>query len=223
MYNVTGDYMRLHSYLKAFKGLTKSEVMEYYKKGLITVNDIPQKLSYEINKNDVIKIGNEIIPEKTYLYYLYYKPRGVISTIRKCDYSYINTINMEEKLTPAGRLDKQSEGLMILSNDGKFIHEYSTPLMHKKKYIITLESEITNEFLSNLGKSYELDGRNTTPFNIEINDKYNVTVELSEGIYHQIRRIVKLSGNKVINLKRISIGEYNLSDMKPGELKKITV
>ena len=213
--------MRLHSYLKAFRGFTKSEVMNYYKKGLITVNDVPQKLSYKIQKGDLIKIGNEIIIEKPFVYYLYYKPKGVLSTIRNCDYSYINAISLKDKVSPAGRLDKNSEGLMLLSNDGNFLHDYSKPNSHKKIYIVTLGNKITDSFIMNISKSYELDGRITTPFKTEIIDDYNVNLELNEGLYHQIRRIVKLSGNNVINLKRISIGKYELGDMKPGEIRKI--
>ena len=124
---------------------------------------------------------------------------------------------------PAGRLDKDSEGLLLLTNDGKYINLICNPKTHfEKEYIVTLENKVTHDFLKNVGNSIILDNRTTKEIIVSYIDEYNIKMILTEGIYHQIRRTVKLYNNKVSNLKRIRIGNYCLNDMKEGDIIKIS-
>lgn len=215
--------MRLYNYVKIYGNYTKSEIRQLNLNNSILVNNEKKSLLYPLKDNDIVTINNKIIYEKKLVYYLYYKPKGILSTINNDPSSYIHHINIKEKVMPAGRLDKDSEGLLLLTNDGKYINLICNPKTHfEKEYIVTLENKVTNDFLKNVGNSIILDNRTTKEIIVSYIDEYNIKMILTEGIYHQIRRTVKLYNNKVSNLKRIRIGNYCLNDMKEGDIIKIS-
>lgn len=213
--------MRLYTYIKTFAGLTKSELNEIYNKNLITVNGKNEKLTYLVKNGDVIIANDKEIKMIDYEYYLYYKPMGVLSVINNSTDSYINKIDKDIKLVPAGRLDKESEGLMLLTNDGEYINDICANNSIEKEYIVTLKDKITDSFLRNVENPIIIKGKTTNPIKARKIDDYNVTMILTDGKYHQIRRVISTNGNKVINLKRIRIGDFYLDDMIPGEIRKI--
>ena len=195
--------MRLYSILKNSLKLTKKELNEYVKNHRITVNGVTVPFTSTIEDIDIVEIDGKRIQAIPFYYYLYYKPRGVLSTISKDPRSYIHQINLPHKVSPAGRLDKDSEGLMILSNDGKFLNEITgDSSILDKEYIVKVKYKITNEFIESMKKSYSMDGKMTTPAKVFKIDDYTCKVILYEGIYHQIRRLVKISSNLVIELKK---------------------
>lgn len=211
--------MRLYNLLKNSLGLTRLELTEYMNKHKVTVNNIIVPLSTIINPNDIISIDGNKIEMIQFHYYLYYKPRGILSTISNKDTSYINQINIPFKVTPAGRLDKESEGLMVLSNDGNFLNKITGDKNeHEKEYIVKVSKSITIDFLNDMGKSYLMDGKMTKPAKVKKIDDYTFSIILFEGLYHQIRRLVQICNNNVVELKRIRISDYYLNDMKPGDI-----
>lgn len=211
--------MRLYKYLKAFANLTQVEVVKLYEENRIKVNNEIVSFSHELKENDVVTLDNNVVSKLPFRYYLYYKPVGIISDLNGKDSSYSNHINIPYKLMPAGRLDKNSEGLMILSNDGKFINDIS--LNKEKEYIVSLEKEVTDDFLLNVCKSIEIKGKETLPMVVKKIDNYTINMTLKDGKYHQIRKAVSLQNNKVINLKRIRISSYSLNNMMPGDIIEI--
>ena len=213
--------MRLYAYIKTFAGLTKSELYKIYNKDLITVNGKTEKLTYLVKDDDVIIINGKEIKRISYEYYLYYKPIDILSVIKDSNDSYINKINKDIRIVPAGRLDKASEGLMLLTNDGEYINNISANNSIEKEYIVTLKDKITDSFLRNIENPIVIKGKTTNPIKARKIDDYNVTMILTDGKYHQIRRVISTNGNKVVNLKRIRIGDFYLEDMLPGEIRKI--
>lgn len=138
--------------------------------------------------------------------------------------SYINQINVENKLMVAGRLDKDSHGLMILTNDPFFINKISgSDSTIQKEYIVTLYNPITDEFINKMNKDIIIRNRLLKKVNIHVIDEYRFKIILSEGIYHQIRKMVIYSGNRVKDLKRIRIGEYKLDNLKDNEIKEFKI
>lgn len=213
--------MRLYTYVKRYGGYTKSMVYKLNEENRILVNGKTIPLAFKIEDNDIVTIDNIEIKRNDLVYYLYYKPKGILSIISNNPDSYINHINTDIKLSMAGRLDKDSEGLIILTNDGKYINDLMNSLSKiEKEYIVTLEHPINQEFISNIEKPYIIRNKTTTPIKAKIIDEYNVSMILYEGIYHQIRTIVKLNNNKVINLKRIRINNLKIDDLKPNEMKE---
>ena len=212
--------MRLYKYIKVFAGITQSEVKSLYEGGQILVNDKLYPFSYNIKENDIVTLNGKIIKRSPFVYYLYYKPKGILSDISSDLNSYQFHIDKDIKLMPAGRLDKDSEGLMILTNDGAFINSLSKANI-EKEYIVKLEKKVDDAFLKNVVKPILIKSKLTKEMKVEKLDDYTIKLILTDGRYHQIRRSVKASNNKVTSLKRIRIGSYLISDMKQGELREI--
>lgn len=216
--------MRLLNFVKIYYGITKEKLMILYKENRILVNDKIEKLTYKLNDNDIIKIDGKIITKFPFSYYLYNKPKGILSMISDKKESYINQINVKNKLMVAGRLDKDSHGLMILTNDPDFINKISgMDSTIQKEYIVTLYNPITDEFINKMNKDIIIRNRLLKKVNIHIIDEYRFKIILSEGIYHQIRKMVIYSGNRVKDLNRIRIGDYELKDLKENEIKEFKI
>lgn len=216
--------MRLYKYVKTYGNYTEKETRKLYQENRIKVNNQVVGYSWIINDNDIVTIDNNILEKQVFIYYLYYKPIGVRCDIVDSTNSYINNININIKVMPAGRLDKNSEGLVILTNDGKFINSLNNPSNNvTKEYIVSLQNKVTNEFLNNITKPIIIKRKTTKPMIVEKIDDFTISLTLQDGRYHQIRRAVVLNKNRVTNLKRIRIGEYALNDLKPNELKEIKI
>jgi len=216
--------MRLFNYIKIYLGITKSELMKLYNDNKILVNNKIEKLTYKLNQNDIVTVENKIIEAFPFEYYLYNKPKGILSMISNKNESYINQINVDKKLMVAGRLDKESEGLMILSNDPSFIHKIMGDKSNiDKEYIVTLFNKIDDDFIKKMNSDIYIRNKLLKPIKLEIIDDYNFKIILNEGMYHQIRKMVILSGNRVKKLVRIRIGNYKLDNIKPNELVKLDI
>ena len=214
---------RLSSFIKNNVGLTRSKLDRLFDNDLITVNDHKVNLSYIIKETDIVKVNGVIIENKPFVYYLYNKPVGVISTNdTSIKESYLNFINLDTRVFCVGRLDKLSCGLMLLTNDGKLADSLLNPETHvEKEYIITTYNEITDNFIEKMKGEIYLDNSLLKKVAVEIIDKYHFSIVLTEGKYHQIRRMVKICGNKVKELMRIRIAKLTLKDIKEGEVIQI--
>ena len=216
--------MRLLNYVKIYSNKTKHELMILDKENRILVNDKLEKLTYKLNEDDIVTIDGKIITKFPFSYYLYNKPKGILSMISDKPESYINQINVENKLMVAGRLDKDSHGLMILTNDPEFINNImGNDSSIDKEYIVTLYNPITDDFINKMNDDIIIRNRLLKKVNIHIIDEYRFKIILSEGIYHQIRKMVIYSGNRVKDLNRIRIGDYELKDLKENEIKEFKI
>lgn len=216
--------MRLFNYVKIYYSITKEKLNELYNNNLILVNGKKEKLTYKLKDTDIVTCENKIIEKFPFSYYLYNKPRGILSMISDKPESYMNNINVDTKLMVSGRLDKDSEGLLILTNDPEFINEISgDKSLYDKEYIVKLKYEINSSFIERMNGEFEFRNKKTKPIKLNIIDNYNFKIILNEGMYHQIRKMVIESGNRVDSLKRIRIGKYELGNLKPGEIKKIDI
>lgn len=233
--------LRLYQFL-ARSGLIKSkkEAEEIIQKGEIMVNKKPIKnLNYFVDtKKDAIRIDNQSIKiKKEKLYFILNKPCG-IETTKENILKFIKSKDINEELKntifPVGRLDKDSEGMIILTNDGILSEQLLNPNNHiKKTYQITAEKEITKEQLNQLKQGIEIqmeeNGRLfkylTKPCLIEQINKKNKNNEykiiITEGKKRQIRRMLEAINNKVLTLKRIQIGDLRLKNLREGFYKPI--
>ncbi len=216
--------MRLFNYVKIYNSITKEKLNELYSNNLILVNGKKEKLTYKLKDTDIVSCDGKIIEKFPFSYYLYNKPRGILSMISDKPESYMNNIDVKTKLMVAGRLDKDSEGLLILTNDPEFLNQISgNKTIYDKEYVVKLKYEITSSFIEKMNGEFEFRNKKTKPIKFNMIDNYNFKIILNEGMYHQIRKMVIESGNRVDTLKRIRIGKYILGDMQPGEIKKIDI
>ena len=214
--------MRLYHLLKTNFHLTKSELNNFIKTHEILVNNLPSTLSYLIKDSDIVMVDKEIITHPHNVIYLYHKPKGITSVISDKEDSYIHHIHVLERVFPAGRLDKLSEGLLLLTNDHHLLNEITkNKTIYDKEYIVEVKKEINEDFLKALEKPQMIGNRLTKECKTKLIDSYTFSIILNEGMYHQIRRLVKQNGNTVTLLKRIRIGNYRLDDLKENEIIKI--
>jgi 23S rRNA pseudouridine2604 synthase len=167
--------------------------------------------------NEIIQIGKKLI------YVALYKPRGIECTLNeKIDQNLSTSINFQEKLFPVGRLDKESEGLLILTNDGYYFNKTINPASEvEKEYIVTVNEPITNEFILEMSKGVEILGQITLPCIMEILDEFTFKIILVQGLNRQIRRMCFKLNYMVISLKRVRIGKVHLENLQAGEYRTI--
>ena len=192
--------------------------------GKVKVNGHPVKLGDKATLADLITVGGErvYLPRK--------KPRGYVTTTsdelnRRCVMDLLE--DLEERVYPVGRLDKDSEGLLLLTNDGSFANGIMHPSRHiSKTYRVTVRPDVTEEQLIALSGSMELDGKMTQPATVVVKTKEPGRVVLlmtiHEGKNRQIRRMCESVGLEVARLRRISIGPLKLGMLKPGTYRDLT-
>ena len=223
--------MRLDKFLSNAKICTRSECVNLVKKHLITVNDIlvnKKDMLIDVD-NDVVKVKGEIVKKVNFLYLMLNKPSGYVSSTNDPRDKTVLDLLSEDyrkfKLFPCGRLDKDTVGLIILTNDGKATHALLSPKHHVKKvYYFELADEITEEKAKSLEKGVKLaDGYITKPCEVKMEGKTSGYITLTEGKYHEIKRMFATLSNKVIYLKRISFSSIILDkNLKEGEYRKLT-
>jgi len=209
---------------------TRKEVKDLIKKKRITINDkIITKSDIKINdKIDIIKIDNQILNIKKYIYLMLNKPKGYVSaTTDKLMPTVLDLLPQEylhRNLFPAGRLDKDTTGLMLITDDGEFAHNMLAPKKHiSKAYNVTIDIPMTDEMVSGFFKGVNLNDGECKSAILKITGKNTGVVTLTEGRYHQIKRMFGCYKAKVIELERIALGNFYLpSDLKQGEYREFT-
>jgi pseudouridine synthase len=200
--------------------------------GRVRVNGQTARLGQKANSDDdLIEVdGHEIAFERT-VYIKLNKPVGVISStedeLKQGRPTIRDLVALPGHLYPVGRLDKQSQGLILLTNDGKLANRLTHPRYgHEKVYDVEIEGEISEQDVDQWRRGLFLDGRRTAPAKIEVLDRTakrsRLIVTLREGRKRQIRRIAAMMGHPVTSLIRLSIGPVSLGDIGPGQWRFLT-
>ncbi|MBQ2745844.1 MAG: rRNA pseudouridine synthase [Lachnospiraceae bacterium] len=226
--------IRLDKYLADMGLGTRSQVKELIKKGKININGIVIKdgnLKVDSHKDIVYFEGNPIVYEE-FEYYMLNKPSGVISASNdKHEKTVVDLITDKKRddLFPIGRLDKDTEGLLIISNDGELSHNLLSPKKHiNKTYYAELDKPLSKDKADKVCEGVYIEaGVKSMPAKLEyVNDINDTKVYLTihEGKYHQVKRMFQAVGCKVTYLKRISMGPLKLDDkLQLGEYRRLTI
>lgn len=227
--------IRLDKYLADAGIGTRSEVKKLLKAGRISVNDKvinDPGLKIDEANDSVLCDGNPVSYEK-FLYYMLNKPAGCVSATRdKLSDTVLSFLKDEptRDLFPVGRLDKDTEGLLIITNDGDFAHRLLSPKKHVyKTYLATVDNKVSEDNLKKIETGIDIgDEKLCLPARIklisEANDSYVYEIQICEGRYHQVKRMFEACGSTVTFLKRVSFGPWSLDEsLKPGEYKKLDI
>lgn len=221
---------RIDKIISEQTNFTRKEIKKMISNGRVCVNDILVKKSEEKYDETKIQImiDNKSIEVKKHIYLVLNKPKGYISsTETENSKTVLDLVPNEFKtreLFPAGRLDKDTTGLMIITDDGKFAHNILSPKKHVKKiYEVILDIELTEKMVNDFKNGINLKDGECNPAILEIKGKYFANVTLREGRYHQIKRMFGCYGAKVIELNRICIGNFILpKELKVGDIRELT-
>lgn len=212
-------------------GYTRKEVKEILHAKRIKVNDvIITKPEYKIDssKDKVFMDNKELLFQKN-IYIVLNKPKGYVSATEDKEEKTVLDLIPEEyrhrNLFPAGRLDKDTTGMMIITDDGDFAHEILSPKKHiPKTYLVTIDIPITKEMVTGFEQGVELIDGVCKTSKLEIINEKEAKVTLTEGRYHQIKRMFGVYKAKVLELKRISMGSLILpNDLEEGEYRELTL
>lgn len=209
--------------LKERGNYTKSQIKQLIKENKVLVNEKIQPLSYIVLEDDIITVDGKQLKKVPYVYYLYHKPKGVVCTNNvNIKGNIVEKLNLPFRVFCVGRLDKDTSGLIILTNDGVFSNSIINSNNDiEKEYIVKVKYPITLEFLENLKKPINLRGKVTKPAIVSKIDEYTFSIIITEGKYHQIRRLVIYNQNTVLELKRIRIDIYLLNDLEENSILEI--
>lgn len=223
--------MRLDKLLAESGQGSRAEVKAYIKNGQVTVNgQIIQKPDTKVQpEEDTIVCKGQQLHYEPLVYYMLHKPQGVVSATEDNVSKTVIALLAEEKRTdlfPVGRLDKDTEGLLLITNDGQFSHDLLSPKKHvTKTYFAKIDGAVTEEEIAQFAEGIDIgDVKPTLPAELQIAGERSdeVLVTITEGRYHQVKRMFAVFGQEVVYLKRISIGTLHLDDDLPlGSYRKL--
>ena len=225
--------LRLDKYLADMGVGTRTEVKNYIRKGRVRVNDtICNKPEFKVSLiNDSIYLDDNPIKYIEYLYIMLNKPAGVVSATRdnlsQTVLELLGDVGRKD-LFPVGRLDKDTEGLLLISNDGELAHRLLSPKKHVDKvYFVKVKGQLTAEDKEAFLKGVDIgDDKLTLPADLKVISREEISEAelcLREGRFHQVKRMFEAIGKEVIYLKRLSMGSLQLDpDLAPGSFRALT-
>ncbi|MCA1037846.1 rRNA pseudouridine synthase [Bacillus infantis] len=226
--------MRIDKVLANLGYGSRKEVKKLLKDGSVTVNDekIKDAKQHVDPEKDLIRINGETVEYREFIYLMMNKPPGVISaTEDNRDETVIDLLEAEDLIFepfPVGRLDKDTEGLLLITNDGQLAHRLLSPKKHvPKTYFAVIDQEVTEEDVTAFRKGVILDdGYATKPGELNIlksGERSDIELTITEGKFHQVKRMFEAVGKKVVYLQRLSIGPLRLDEtLELGEYRELT-
>ena len=226
------DKIRLQKYLAECGVAPRGKSEELIAAGKVKVNGVTALIGDKVSpKHDKVTVsGKKVVSVKKNVYIMLNKPRGFITTMndehdRKCVAELVKDINT--RVYPVGRLDRESEGLLIMTNDGEFTNALTHPSKHvSKTYRVTIRPTITKEQATEFRNGIEIDGRMTAPADLRVleaqENRTVVEVTIYEGRNRQIRKMFEALGIEVARLKRTKVGNLKLGMLMQGAYRHLT-
>ena len=222
--------VRLDKWLSEKSSLTRSEAKDALKKGKVLVNGQTAKdpsLKLNTDADEVILDGNKLIYEEN-VYFALNKPAGFVTSTSDSDGVNVMSLlkgEVTKNLFPVGRLDKDTEGLLLITDDGELAHRLLAPKKHvKKTYYVECQNSISDLEIDFLRNGVDI-GDDTPTKKAEVTriDDKIINLSITEGRFHQVKRMLEAVDNKVVYLKRLSFGNLVLEDLgiNPGEYRKL--
>ena len=228
---MTDDRIRLQKYLSMCAVASRRKAEELIAQGKVKVNGKVAQIGDKVSpKHDTVTVsGRKIVGSRKHYYIMLHKPRGYITTMddemgRKCVAELVRDVGA--RVYPVGRLDKDSEGLLLMTNDGEFANHMTHPSKHiPKTYRVTVRPDVTEDMLTAFATGMEIDGRITAPADAQVIEKQDnrvvIEIILYEGRNRQIRKMCESLGLEVARLKRTSMGSLKLGMLPVGKWREL--
>lgn len=223
--------MRLNNFISSTGLCSRRQADELIKQGKVKINGRLAEIGLTVNPDDKVEVNGKLLgSERAYVYIALNKPTDITSTTeRHIKGNIIDFINYPERIFPIGRLDKDSEGLILLTNDGSIVNKILTNKNnHEKEYVVTVNKTITPSFIEGMSGGVRIynpvknEYTMTNPCKLVKTNVRTFKITLSQGLNRQIRRMCKYFGYKVIRLKRIRIMNIELKGLPVGKWRSLT-
>ena len=223
--------IRLNKYLSEAGVCSRREADRLIESGIVTVDGKTAAPGMKVEDGQEVRVGKKVVKSKTEKTVLaVYKPAGIVCTEDKREKkNIIRFLNYPVRITYAGRLDKDSEGLLIMTNDGDLINGMMRArYAHEKEYKVRVNKEVTPKFIEKMSRGVHIRDKEknldavTRPCTVKKTGKYTFSIILTQGLNRQIRRMCEALGYKVDVLKRIRIMNVELGNLKPGQVRELT-
>lgn len=225
MSGTDNEGIRLNKYIASSGLCSRREADSLIENGKVTINGIVAVQGTKVNEGDVVLVGGQkITPDDDMVYIAFNKPLGVTCTTDKRDPSnIIDFIGFDERIFPVGRLDKNSSGLILLTNDGSIVNKLlRAENGHEKEYLVTVNRPYDKNFIKQMESGVPVLGQLTLPCKIKPAGDKTFKIILHQGLNRQIRRMCEYLGYKVTKLKRIRFMNINLGDLETGKWRYLT-
>ena len=224
--------IRLDKYLCEMEAGTRSEVKAFIKKGRVTVNGETAKSPEQKGDEtkDTVTLDGHSFSYQKYFYYMLHKPAGVVTAVRDHHDQTVLDLLVDapgKDLSPVGRLDKDTEGLLLITNDGALAHRLLSPVKHvPKTYLVHTKKPVTSQMCEKLEAGVEIgDETPTAPAKTKLlsDTDCGLLLTITEGRFHQVKRMLQAVGNEVVYLKRLSMGALVLDEtLSKGSWRALT-
>ena len=219
------ESVRLNKYLSEAGVCSRREADRLIESGKVTVDGVTAQMGMRVTAGQIVKVGKKTVSKQDEMIVLAVnKPKGIVCTEdqRERD-SIVRFLNYPVRVTYAGRLDKDSRGLLLMTNNGDIINQMMRAAnRHEKEYKVTVDKPVTDEFLKEMAGGVPILDTVTRPCQVEKLGKYKFKIILTQGLNRQIRRMCEVLGYEVKELRRVRIMNIELGNLKPGEYRKVT-
>lgn len=228
MYMNDINTVRLNKYIADSGICSRRKADEMIEKGLVTVNGEVATMGLKVSASDVVSVnGKTVKPVEEKIYLAFNKPVGITCTADTDDETnVIDYISYPKRITYCGRLDKESEGLLIMTNDGDIINKMMKAVnYHEKEYIVTVDKKVTKGFIKRMSEGVYLEELNVTTRACKVkafDDENTFQIILTQGLNRQIRRMCEALGFRVVSLKRVRVMNIKLGNLKSGKYRELT-
>ena len=217
--------VRLNKYLSEAGVCSRREADRLIETGRVTVDGQRAQTGMRIVPGQVVKVGNKVVSKQDEMIVLAVnKPRGIVCTEERRERdSIVRFLNYPVRVTYIGRLDKDSHGLLLMTNNGDIINKMMRAAnKHEKEYKVTVDKEITEDFLKKMASGVPILDTVTRPCTVKKIGKYTFSIILTQGLNRQIRRMCEALGYEVKNLLRVRVMNITLDGLKDGQYRKLT-
>ena len=219
------ESVRLNKYLSEAGVCSRREADRLIESGKVTVDGVTAQMGMRVTAGQIVKVGKKTVSKQDEMIVLAVnKPKGIVCTEdqRERD-SIVRFLNYPVRVTYAGRLDKDSRGLLLMSNNGDIINQMMRAAnRHEKEYKVTVDKEITEQFIKKMSEGVPILDTVTRPCTVKKIGKYTFSIILTQGLNRQIRRMCAAFGYEVKDLVRIRIMNIRLGSLKEGAYRKLT-
>lgn len=221
----TNPGIRINKYLSDAGVCSRREADKYISQGKVIIDGVKAEIGSRVLPGSLVTFcGKPVNKEEKKVLIAFNKPRGIVCTTSRRDPdNIVDYINYPTRIYPIGRLDKDSEGLILLTNDGSIVNGILRARYgHEKEYIVTVNKPITKEFVKRMSEGVPILDTVTKPCVVTVIDKFSFRIILTQGLNRQIRRMCEYLGYRVVKLVRICIMNISLGNLKIGAWRNLT-